>query len=177
MGKRQKIVRCHNQSGLLQCSMRHARINPRLGLGLQGGSKSMPRPRIAMRPKLARSFWFDTMMGTSLRETGTQRETGWAVQGSLLLASPQQGVSPNRSIQQGTGNSWLHLRHAPVGLALKSYRPWSRRKVPLCLPKCYVQLEVLQASVGGPCLPRPENWFMRQLIDLKAKVGIWSRIY
>jgi hypothetical protein len=25
--------------------------------------------------------------------------------------------------------------------------------------------EVLQASVAGPCLHRPEKWFIRQLID------------
>jgi hypothetical protein len=25
--------------------------------------------------------------------------------------------------------------------------------------------EVLQASVKGPCLYRPENWFVRQLMD------------
>jgi hypothetical protein len=27
------------------------------------------------------------------------------------------------------------------------------------------QFEVLQASVEGPCLHRPENWIVRQLID------------
>jgi hypothetical protein len=73
-GKRQKVIRCHNQSGLLQRSMRHTQINPGLGLSPQGGSKSTPRARIAVRPKLARSCWFDTMMGKSLRKTGTERE-------------------------------------------------------------------------------------------------------
>jgi hypothetical protein len=120
-GKRQKVIRCHNQSGLLQCSRRSTRINPGLSLSLQGGSKSTPRAGITMRPKLARSCCFDTIIGKSCRKTGTGRETGKAAQGSLLLASSQQGVSPSRSIQQGSGPSSLHLRHATVGLALKSY--------------------------------------------------------
>jgi hypothetical protein len=73
-GKRQKVVRYHNQSGILQHSVRHTRINAGLSLSLQGGSKSTPRARITMRPKLAGSCWFDTMMGKSLRKTGTKRE-------------------------------------------------------------------------------------------------------
>jgi hypothetical protein len=76
--------------------MKHTQINPGLG---------RPRAGITMRPKLARSCWFDTMMGKSLRKTGTGRETEQAAQGSLLLASSQQGVSPSRSIQQGTVHS------------------------------------------------------------------------
>jgi hypothetical protein len=74
MGKEQKIIRCHNQSGLLQQSMRHARINPGLSLGPQGGSKSTPRTRITIRLNLARSSWFDTMTGKSLRKKGTERQ-------------------------------------------------------------------------------------------------------
>jgi hypothetical protein len=66
--KIKKIVRCHNQSGLLQRSIRYTHINPGLGLSLQEGSKSTPRGRIAMGPKLARSCWFDTMTGKSLRK-------------------------------------------------------------------------------------------------------------
>jgi hypothetical protein len=54
--------------------MRHSQINSRLGLGLQRRGKSTPRARINVRPKLARSCWFDTMMGKSLRKTGTERE-------------------------------------------------------------------------------------------------------
>jgi hypothetical protein len=60
-------------------------------------------------------------MGKSLRKTKTEtdRQTdGGAAQGSLLLASPQQGVSPSRSIQQGAGDSRLHLRQPPDGLVL-----------------------------------------------------------
>jgi hypothetical protein len=56
-----------------------------------------------MKPKLARSCWFDTMTGKSLRKTGTERERerqGGAAQGSLLLASAQQEVSPSRSISR-----------------------------------------------------------------------------
>jgi hypothetical protein len=120
-GKRQAVVRCHNQSGLPQHSIRCTQINHGLRLGPQGGSKSTPRAGIAMRPKLARSCWSDTMMGNSLRKTGTERETGQAAQGNMFLASPQQGVSPSRSIQQSARHSWPHLRHAPVGLVLKSY--------------------------------------------------------
>jgi hypothetical protein len=54
-------------------------------------------------------------------------------QGSLLLASPQQGVPPNRSIQQGTRDSQLHLRQTLAALALsRTYlgpREWSLRVV------------------------------------------------
>jgi hypothetical protein len=31
-------------------------------------------------------------------------------------------------------------------------------------------VEVLQASVEGPCLHRPENWLLRQLIDESKSV-------
>jgi hypothetical protein len=51
-------------------------LNPGLGLDLQGGSKSTPRARIAVRPKLARSCWFDTMTGKSLRKIGTEADKG-----------------------------------------------------------------------------------------------------
>jgi hypothetical protein len=43
-----------------------------LGLSPQGGSKSTPRARIALRPKLARSYSFDTMMGKALRNIATE---------------------------------------------------------------------------------------------------------
>jgi hypothetical protein len=52
--------------------MRHSQINSRLGLGLQRRGKSTPRARINVRPKLARSCWFDTLMGKSLRKIGTE---------------------------------------------------------------------------------------------------------
>jgi hypothetical protein len=173
-GKRWKIVRYQNQSGLFQCSIKCTQINPGLSLGLQGGSKSTSRAGIAMKPKLARSCWFNTKVPLEDRK----RQTGWAAQGSLILVSPQQGVLPRRSIQQGARHSWLHLRLALAGLVLKSYRPWSKRNVPSCDHQnitCW--FEVLWASVEGPCLHKPGNWLMRQLIDLWAKAGIWNRIY
>jgi hypothetical protein len=71
-----------------------------------------------MRQKFARSCWSDIVTGTSLRKTGTERETREVAQGSLLLASPQQGVSPSRSIQQGARGSRSHLRETPAGLVL-----------------------------------------------------------
>jgi hypothetical protein len=73
-GKRQAVIRCHNQSELPQCSIRHTQINPGLCLGLRGGSKSPTRAGITVRPKLARSCWSNTMMGNSLRETGRDRQ-------------------------------------------------------------------------------------------------------
>jgi hypothetical protein len=71
--KRQNVARCHDQSGLLQHSIRHAPINPGLGLNLKE-SKSTPRARITMRLKLARSCSFDYMMGKSLRKIGRDRQ-------------------------------------------------------------------------------------------------------
>jgi hypothetical protein len=50
--------------------------------------------RIAMRPKLARSCWSDTMLEKSLRKTETERQARGAAQGSLLSASPQQEYPP-----------------------------------------------------------------------------------
>jgi hypothetical protein len=60
------------------------------------------------------------MTGKSFRTTETEKErererqrqtqTGGAAQGSLLSASPQQGFSHSRSIQQGAGGSQSHLR-------------------------------------------------------------------
>jgi hypothetical protein len=114
-----KNARCQNQTGLLQHSIRCTQINPGLILDSQGGSREHPRaPTLTMRSKLARSCWSDTMTGKSLRKTGTEREEGGVAQESLLLASPQQGVSPSRSIQQGAGGSWSQLRQASAGLAL-----------------------------------------------------------
>jgi hypothetical protein len=84
------------------------------------GAESTLRARIALRLKLVRSCSFDTMMGKFIRKTGTERDGG-AAQGSLLLASPQQGVLPSRNIQQGTGVSQPHFRQPLAGLVLKSY--------------------------------------------------------
>jgi hypothetical protein len=58
------------------------------------------------------------MTGKSLKKTGTETKTGGAAQGSLLFASPQQGVYPRRTIQQGARSLWLHLRQTPASLAL-----------------------------------------------------------
>jgi hypothetical protein len=57
-----------------QRSIRRTQINPRLSLGSQGGSKSTPRARITMKPKLARSCWFDTTTGKSLRNRNRERQ-------------------------------------------------------------------------------------------------------
>jgi hypothetical protein len=54
--------------------MRHTQINPKLGLSPQGGSMSSPTAGIALRPELARSGWFNTMMGKSLRKTGRDKQ-------------------------------------------------------------------------------------------------------
>jgi hypothetical protein len=58
------------------------------------------------------------MMGKVPQEDQEQRESGGATQGRLLLASPQHGVSPSRSIQQGARGSRVHLRQTSAGLAL-----------------------------------------------------------
>jgi hypothetical protein len=52
--------------------------------------------------------------------TSSCRTGEGAAQGSLLLASPQKGVSPSRSIQQGASGSWPHLKQSLAGLVLKS---------------------------------------------------------
>jgi hypothetical protein len=72
-GKRQKVIKYQNQSGILQHSIRHTQINPGLSLSHQRGRKRTPRAKITLRPKLARSYWFDTMMGKSLRKIGRDR--------------------------------------------------------------------------------------------------------
>jgi hypothetical protein len=81
-------------------------------------------------------------------------------QGSLLLASPQQGVSPSRSIQQGTGGSWLHFRQTPAGLVLIV--------LTLALERCpFVQSpEMLWAGVQSSYLHGPKNWLVRTRTDL-----------
>jgi hypothetical protein len=38
------------------------------------GAENTPRARIALSPKLARSFWSDTVKGKFLRKTGGERE-------------------------------------------------------------------------------------------------------
>jgi hypothetical protein len=71
------------------------------------------------------------------------------VQGSLLLASPRQGVSPVGTSSRMLDTKQSHLSYAPVGLVLMTYRRWSRRKeVTLYVAK------MLHAGVEGPCLHR-----------------------
>jgi hypothetical protein len=41
---------------------------------LREGAESIPRAGIAVRPKLARSCWFNIMAGKSLRKTERERE-------------------------------------------------------------------------------------------------------
>jgi hypothetical protein len=60
---------------------------------------SSPKAGITLRPELARSSWLDAMNGKSLRKIGRDRQG--EKRRSLLLASPQQGVSPRGSIKQG----------------------------------------------------------------------------
>jgi hypothetical protein len=63
-GGREAVVRCHNQTGLHQCSMRSTRINLGLGLSPQEGSMSSPRAGTA----LARSGLLNSMMGKVFQE-------------------------------------------------------------------------------------------------------------
>jgi hypothetical protein len=87
-------------------------------------------------------------MGKSFKKTEreTQREreraTG-STQGDLFSASLQQGVSPSKSIQKGSRDSWLQLRQTLAGLTLDGT---DLNGVPLWSP------EMLQARGKGPCL-------------------------
>jgi hypothetical protein len=180
--KRWKIIRYQNQSDLLPSSIKHTPINLGTSFSLQGGSKINPQTTFTVRPKLARRCWSDTMTGKSLRKI-EQRQVG-AAQGSLLLASPLQGLFPFRSIHQGTGDSWLHLRHAPVSLVLKSYWLWSRRDVPLWLPNCCVLMWNIVGQYWGT-LPSQaselaceaadwlvsQNWYKKyDLLEIKERL-------
>jgi hypothetical protein len=81
--------------------------------------------------------------------------------GSLLLASPPQGVSSSRSVNrvQETHSHALgmpllvwHSSHTDLGPGDHGYV--------IC------QSEVLWAHIKSPCLHRPENWLVGQLIEL-----------
>jgi hypothetical protein len=67
-GGREAVVRCHNQTGLHQCSMRSTQINPELGLSPQEGSMSSPRAGTALRPELARNGLLNSMTGKVFQE-------------------------------------------------------------------------------------------------------------
>jgi hypothetical protein len=72
------------------------------------------------------------------RERQTDRQIWGAAQGNLFLTSPQQGVSPSRSIQQGAGGSRSHLRQNLAGFVL-SYTNIGPGEVSLCgCQKCYM---------------------------------------
>jgi hypothetical protein len=69
MWEKTKVIRCQNQSGLPQRSIGICSVSAH-----REGAGNTSRAGISMRPKLARSCWFDTMMGKSLRRTGTERD-------------------------------------------------------------------------------------------------------
>jgi hypothetical protein len=94
----------------------------------RGEADSTPRAGIALMPKLPRSCW--STPGWKVPQEDREREAGGAAQGSLLLASPQQGVSSSRS--------WK----PPAGLALSQTDLGSGERSHLGSP------EVLQASVS-----------------------------
>jgi hypothetical protein len=133
-GKRQKVIRCHNQSGFLQRSIRCTWINTGLRLSHREGAKSPPELELPWDQSWLGAVglipWPESPLGRQ-----EQKERQGQQCKEVFLASPQQGVSSSRSILQGTRYSQSHLRHAPVGLALKSYQPWSGRKVCSCVAK------------------------------------------
>jgi hypothetical protein len=152
-----------NQTGLLQCSIRHSQINPGLGLNSQGGSREHPQSQTRMRPKLAGSCWSDTVMGKSFRKTGTERERQgeqhrevcfWLV---LSRGFPPAGVSSRAPEAHGC-------------TLLKLLLVWCSDILTLVKERCpFVQLpEMLWADVKGSYLQRPglaceaADWLMGQ---------------
>jgi hypothetical protein len=126
-----------------------------------------------MRLKLARNCLLNTMMGKSLRETGEQhREVCFR----LVLSRgflPAEGVY-NRVLEahgHTLGKLLLdwHSSHTNLGSGEMSLCVVTRNVTCWC--------EMLCAGVKGSCLHRPENWLMRQLIDLRDKAGAQNRIY
>jgi hypothetical protein len=71
-----------------------------LVLAHREGAESIPKARIAVRPKLARSCLVQYCDGKGLKQSETERERERGKERDLLLASLQQGVSPSRSIQK-----------------------------------------------------------------------------
>jgi hypothetical protein len=122
---------------------------------------------------LARSYWFDTMMGKSLRKTGTEREGGRTLQGSLLLANPQQGI-PSAGASRRAPDTHGHTLGMPMLVWRSSHTNFGPEEKSLCGRQNVIcQFEVLQAGVEGPCLYRPKNWIVRQLDDeLKPVYGV-----
>jgi hypothetical protein len=176
-GRRQRSLGAKTNQVPLQHSIRHTQINPRFGLRPQGGRTKHPRARIAIRPKLARSCWFDTMMGKSLMKTGTEREMEqhrevcfWLV---LSRRFPPAGASSRAAETHSHTLGKLLLvwcsSHTDLGPGEMSLPAVARNVTCWC--------EMLWARVKGHCLHRPENWLVRQLIGLWAKAGTRGRIY
>jgi hypothetical protein len=122
---------------------------------------------------LARSCWSDTVMGKSLRKTGTERERDgeqhrevcfWLVlsRGFLLAGVSSRALEAHSR----TLGKLLLVWHSVVPTVVQEQ----------CL---FVQLPgMLQAGVDGSCLHAPKNWLVRQQIDLRDnKVSTQSRIY
>jgi hypothetical protein len=160
-----------NQTGLLQGSIRPT---PGLVLTHRKGAEIPPRAGINVRPKLVRSCWSVTVTGKSLRMTETEREAWGVAQGSLLLVSPQQEISPSRSIQQGA------VPEAQGHILSKILLVWHSVILTLVQGRCpFVQSpEMLQSGFKSSSLHRPKNLIVRQWIDSwDDKVSTQSRIY
>jgi hypothetical protein len=147
-GNREAVIRCHNQSGLLQFSMRCTQINPGLGLGPQRECMSSPRAGMALRPVLARSILLDTRMEKSLRKIGRNRQ-GKQLKEVCFWLILSRGFPPTGASSRVLDTQGSHLRHAPVGLVLKSYLSWSRNRKSLrALPKYYLLVSRVLAFTG-----------------------------
>jgi hypothetical protein len=81
---------------------------------------STPRAGITVRPELAGSSWLDTIMGKSLRKIGRVRQGEQSKDVSFWLVL-SWGFPPAGASSRALDTQWSHLRHAPVGLILKSY--------------------------------------------------------
>jgi hypothetical protein len=124
-----------------------------------------------MKPKLARSCWFDAMTRKSLRKTGmgVGRKQHRKVCFWLFLSRSFPPAGASSRVPEAHGHTlgkhlliW-HLSHTDLGPGEMSLHDCQNV---MC------QCEMLWPGVEGPCFHRPENWLVRQLIDLLAKVSI-----
>jgi hypothetical protein len=99
---------------------------------------SSPRARISMRPELARSGWLDTMMGKSLRKIRRDRQAEQCKEVCLWLVL-SRGVPPAGAFSRAPdtqGSLRSHLRHASIGLVLKTFQktgsPFVHRQNVMC---------------------------------------------
>jgi hypothetical protein len=82
-GGTEAVVRCHNPTGLWQCSMRLTRINLGFGLSPQGGSMSSPEPETPWDQSWQELACLTPWRGIVLQED-RKRQAVWAAQETCL---------------------------------------------------------------------------------------------